>query len=105
MKLEAFIKALLAILLFVCLLDMPYGFYELVRFAAFFGFGVLAYKANKKNNEIEIIIYIGLALLFQPFFKIALGREIWNMVDNIIGMGLIISIFFGQRNIFNKQSN
>jgi hypothetical protein len=40
-----------------------------------------------------MIIYIGLALLFQPFFKIALGRQMWNIIDVVIGIGLIISIF------------
>lgn len=40
-----------------------------------------------------MIIYGGLALLFQPFFKIALGRQMWNIVDVIVGIGLIISIF------------
>jgi hypothetical protein len=34
-----------------------------------------------------------LALLFQPFFKIALGRQIWNIVDVVVGIGLLISIF------------
>jgi len=40
-----------------------------------------------------MIIYGGLALLFQPFIKIALGRQIWNIVDVITAIGLIISIF------------
>ena len=40
-----------------------------------------------------MIIYGGLALLFQPFFKIALGREIWNIVDVIVVIGLLLSIY------------
>jgi hypothetical protein len=39
-----------------------------------------------------LIIYGGLALLFQPFFKTALGRDLWNIVDVFVGIGLIISI-------------
>lgn len=88
------IKIILAILLFLCLLDMPYGFYEFVRFAAFIGFGILAYKANEQDRKTEMIIYGALALLFQPFFKIALGRELWNIVDVIVGLGLLLSIVF-----------
>jgi hypothetical protein len=90
---ETIIKIVLAILLFLCLLDMPYGFYQFVRFVALIGFVILAYKANEENKKSEIIIYGGLALLFQPFFKIALGKEIWNIVDVIVGIGLLISIF------------
>lgn len=90
------IKIVLAILLFLCLLDMPYGFYQFVRFVALIGFGILAYKANEENKNTEILIYGGLALLLQPFFKIALGREIWNIVDVIVGIGLIASLFMNR---------
>ncbi len=93
---KTLIKIALAILLFLCLLDMPYGFYQFVRFVALIGFGILAYKANELNKNTEIIVYGGLALLFQPFFKVALGREIWNIVDVIVGIGLIASLFMNR---------
>jgi hypothetical protein len=97
---ERTIKILLAILFFLCLADMPYGFYQFVRFVGLIGFAILAYQANEQGRQTVMIIYGGLALLFQPFFKIALGREIWNIVDVIVGVGLIVSIF-----IKNKLSN
>jgi len=87
------IKVILAILFFLCLLDMPYGFYELVRFLALVGFVILAYKSNEQEDKTMVIIYIGLAILFQPIFKIALGRMLWNVVDVIVGLGLLISLF------------
>jgi len=87
------IKIILAILFFLCLADMPYGFYQFVRFVGLIGFSILAYQANQPGRQTELIIYGGLALLFQPFFKIALGREIWNIIDVIVGIGLLISIF------------
>lgn len=87
------IKIVLAILFFLCLADMPYGFYQFVRFAGLIGFAILAYQANQQGRQTEMIIYGGLALLFQPFFKIALGRQIWNIVDVVVGIGLLISIY------------
>lgn len=93
------IKLILAILLFLCLVDMPYGYYQLVRFVALVGFGILAFKANEQDKKTEMIIYGGLALLFQPFFKIALGREIWNIVDVIVGIGLIASLIMNRTKI------
>jgi hypothetical protein len=87
------IKIALAVLFFLCLADMPYGFYQFVRFAGLIGFAVLAYQANQQGRQTEMIIYGGLALLFQPFFKIALGRQMWNTVDVVVGIGLLISIF------------
>lgn len=93
MKTENIIKITLAILLIVCLLKMPYGYYQLVRFIAFCGFGFLSYESHKQDKQSAMIIYGILALLFQPFFKVALGRELWNIVDLIVGIGLIISVF------------
>jgi hypothetical protein len=75
------IKILLAVLMFGCLLDMPYGYYEIVRFISMVGFGILAFQSNQDNRMIEMIVYGSLALLFQPFFIIALGRELWNIVE------------------------
>ena len=72
---------------------MPYGFYQFVRFVGLIGFAILAYQANEQGRQTEMIIFGGLALLFQPFFKIALGRQMWNIVDVIVGIGLLISIF------------
>ena len=72
---------------------MPYGYYQSVRFAGLIGFAILAYQAHEQGRQTEMIIYAGLALLFQPFFKVALGREIWNIVDVVVAIGLLISIF------------
>jgi hypothetical protein len=87
------LKIALAVLFFLCLLDMPYGFYQLVRFVALVGFAILAYKANEQGQKTEATIYVCLAILFQPLIKIALGRELWNVVDIIVGIGLILSLF------------
>ena len=75
---------------------MPYGYYQLVRFVAMIGFAYLAYKANKQNNKTEVIVFVVLAVLFQPFVTIALGRTIWNIVDFFIGIGLIGSLFLNK---------
>jgi len=87
------IKISLAVLFLLCLFDMPYGYYQIARFSGLIGFAILANQANQQRRQTEMIIYVGLALLFQPFFKIALGRGIWNVIDLIVGIGLIISIF------------
>ena len=77
------IKIGLAILFLLCLTEMPYGFFQLVRFLALIGFGVLALEANRNGKQEEVIIYVALAILFQPLLKISLGRTLWNVVDFI----------------------
>src|SRR5690606_778693 len=91
------IKLILATLFFLCLLDMPYGYYQLVRFLAFIGFGYLAHQAKQENNNTTVIIYAVLALLFQPFFNIALGRDLWNIVDVVVAIGLLASLFISPK--------
>jgi len=82
---------------------MPYGYYEAVRFIGMLGFALLAYYSNQQNKKAEVIICIALALLFQPFIKIALGRTIWNTTDVIVSIGLIVSIFLMPAN--TRKSN
>ena len=86
------IKVVLAILFFLCIANMPYGCYQFVRFIALIVFIILAYHANEQKKKSETIIYIFLALLFQPFFKVALGRTFWNVLNLLIGIGLLLSV-------------
>ena len=92
------IKIILAVLLLLCLLDMPYGFYQFVRFTAMVGFGYLGYSAKEQNSKNEMFMYFALAILFQPFIKIALGRTIWNILDLIVSIGLLISVIKDSKN-------
>lgn len=86
------LKVVYAILLFLCLAPMPYGYYQLIRFLGMMLFGVLAVINFKEKKSTEAIIYLGLAILFQPLFKIALGRTIWNIVDVTVGVWLLWSV-------------
>ena len=92
------IKVLLSVILLVCLLDMPYGYFQIVRFAALVGFAILAYNANEQGHKREVIVYVFLAILFQPLIKIALGRQLWNIIDFIVGIGLIVAVFIRPSN-------
>lgn len=80
----------LAIALMLCLFPMPYGYYTLVRFASMIIFGCMAYGFYKEKKMPLCIIAGSLALLFQPFVKIVLGRAMWNIVDVIVAIGLVI---------------
>ena len=94
---QLIIKLILSTLFIVCLFHMPYGYYQAVRFIGMLGFALLAYYSYDDNKKVEVIIYIVLALLFQPFLKVALGRTIWNVVDVIVSAGLIVSVFLNSK--------
>lgn len=91
-----YIIPILTALLFLCLADMPYGYYQLVRFVAMVVFGWMAIEYASKEQRGMAYTFGALALLFQPFFKIALGRGLWNVVDVIVGIGLLV-LWFRER--------
>ena len=80
----------LAAILLLCLAPMPYGYYMLVRCLSMIGFGMIAYKYFHEKKIKLAWTFVALALLFQPFAKIALGRLIWNIVDVVVAVGLVI---------------
>lgn len=84
------IRILLAIIFILCLFNFPYGFYQLVRFIGTIGFGVIAYQAYCENKS-AYLFWGASALLINPFIKIPLGREIWNILDVIWAIALIVS--------------
>ena len=88
----------LAAFLLLCLAPMPYGFYQLVRFVAMVLFAVFAYIYWGKDSKPLAVTFSALALLFQPFQKIALGRAMWNIVDVLVALGLILLFFYERRN-------
>jgi predicted membrane-bound mannosyltransferase len=73
-------------------------YYQLVRFVALMAFLWLGYQAKLKSDQNLMFLYFGLAILFQPIIKISLGRTIWNVVDVIVGLELLASIFIGRKN-------
>jgi len=102
---ENLIKAALAILFLLCLLQLPYGYYRLVKFGAVVGFAILGYYEYERKNMPMVIGYIGLAILFQPLAEFPLGRQIWNIVDVMVAASLVISIFVRKPGPVAKKEN
>lgn len=44
-----------------------------------------------------------LALLFQPIYKIALGRIVWNIVDVVVAVFFIVLFFMEMRQMKKRQ--
>ena len=84
----------LAAVLLLCLFSMPYGYFQLVRFISTLAFGVMAFRYYQERKVWLAYTCGTLALLFQPFYKIALGRTVWNIVDVIVAIGLIVLFIY-----------
>ena len=79
-----------AIILLLCLIPFPYGVYTLVRFIMMILGGFLAYHYYSNDKKVLAIVFGSIAFLFQPFFKLALGRELWMIVDVVVAILLIV---------------
>ena len=89
---NSLIRLLIIALCLLCLADMPYGFFQFVRFVVAGGFMFLAFDSSKSENKNQVIAYIALAVLFQPLLKISLGRTLWTIVDVGVAIWLIITL-------------
>lgn len=63
------------------LLDMPYGYYQLLRVLVFCATAYLAFESHKRGDVAWAWALGATAIVYNPFFKLALGREIWTMVN------------------------
>lgn len=94
---EKLIKIVLAILLLLCLLPMPYGYYQIFRYIAVVGFAILAYYEYERKNIPLVIAFVALALLFQPLAKVPLGRQVWIIIDVVVAVGLVVTVLVQKR--------
>lgn len=92
---------ILAGMLLLCLTPMTYGYYQFVRFVSMVAFAVMAYQYYVKKQMEWAFAFGALALLFQPFVKIALGRTMWNIVDVVVAIMLIVFWYKEKGNITN----
>ncbi len=88
-------KLALALLLLVCAFPwtFPYDVYILVRFVAMVVFAVMAYQYYVNRNDMLMVVFGALALLFQPLLKISLERGAWSCIDVAVA-GLIFYLLW-----------
>lgn len=89
------LKIVLALLLFSCLFWLPYWYYIGARFLAMAAFLFLAYESHKNEDNNDRWIYFFMAVLFQPFIKLNFGASahyIWNFIDALVGLALLINV-------------
>lgn len=97
------LKIVLAALLLLCLAHMPYGYYQLVRWTALVCFVSLGYDYYQKKNVPLAFVFFGLAVLFQPVAKIALGRTLWNIIDIVVVIFLVVLTFIDKPKLHKED--
>ncbi len=75
----------------------PYGYYTLLRIVVC---GVAVYATYVGYNvglRIFLVSWIFIALLFNPIIPIYLTKEIWVLIDIIVAIIFLVSIFILRR--------
>jgi len=100
-KKKNIVAVVASLFLFAALIDgWPYGFFTILRFVVFTATAYIAWMAYGQRKEKWVWIFGFLAVLFNPFIIIHLNREIWSVIDLIVGIFMIISVF-----IFKLKNN
>ena len=90
-------RLVIAVLLLVCLLPLPYGLYILIDLFAAIGFVMLAIEYHRSQRPLGIVTVVFLALVFQPLLRLPLTYEVWLALDVIVSAGLILDYFVTKR--------
>ncbi len=90
---KSYVKISLIILFALCLIEMPYWYYQLVRIFGTIGLVYLAYSEHLNNRKFFAITFFTLAILFNPIFNIYFGRTEWLIIDVFTIIVIIFNYF------------
>lgn len=80
--------------LFIALFDLPYWYYQILRWVVFLYFICLVINVkSKEENSIAKIVGGIVVLLYNPIFPFRLEKEIWVFL-NIITIGILPFVYF-----------
>jgi len=102
------IYSILAVVLFIAVLPMPYGYYTFIRIAVFALTAWLSYKhwgTLHHMNNIWFWIFGAIAILFNPFVKVQLEREIWMLLDATFGILFTVLAVLEYKNRKNSKNS
>lgn len=92
------VKLILTGTLILCFLSMPSVFYRFSGYVLFVGFGWLAYDAFHRRDQMDVKIFVLLAILYNPFFTPPFPHFVWLILNILVIIGMILNILFAEDN-------
>ena len=80
------------LMLFGAIAEWPYGYYTLLRWITCIASILVAFQAFEKNIDWAKVVFIVIAILFNPLAPIYLSRSIWVPLDIITAVLFIFAI-------------
>lgn len=103
MKLTNVVPALIvAVMLLIAVADLPYGYYQLLRWTTCGVSIFIAFQAYKMRKAWVTWLFGLIALLFNPIIPIHLTKEIWRPIDLAIAAIFGLSILFLSTRVKNN---
>ena len=85
------LNKIVAVLLLIALLPLPYFYYQLLRIVVTVVAPIYAYKFYEDNQMPKVIIFGIIAIIWNPIFPIYMDKSVWMILD-IVGATVF---FFG----------
>lgn len=90
-RLIAIINYIAMGILFIALLRMPYGYYMFLKIFIFLACIANAYVYNNVKNLLNLIVFIILAIIYNPIIPIHLDRSLWVIINILTIIPFILS--------------
>ena len=91
---------LVALLLFIAILDLPYGYYKILRvIVSLAALVMLAYEYKSRNFVFFIYLFL-ILIFFNPLIPIYLDKSSWQVLDPLAGLYFLIRAFAYNPEIF-----
>lgn len=82
---------LCAALLFIAILNLPIGYYTLLRIIISIGALLVILAVYKDQNKMWVIVFAGIGILFNPLIPVYFhDKDIWVPIDIAAGIVFII---------------
>lgn len=112
-KIIRYVYGFIFITIVIGLGDMPYAYYQFLRWAVSVSLLFLIFNAHKQSDELTktekkdgviATCFFGIiVILFNPIFPIHLNLVIWKIIDVVVLLGLFV-ILYREKEIKEKES-
>jgi len=98
------IRYIVAGLLVLGMLDVPYGYYIFLRIAVTLFAGLLLYELHMNGRLNTMYLFVGDGILFNPIIPVYLSKEIWFVIDPLTASLIMLSPIIAKDKITPRSS-
>jgi len=80
-------------MLFLAIPKLPYGYYTLLRWVVTISALLSVWVAYNSEDTFWVFLMGGIAILFNPIIPVYLTKDIWVIIDVIVAILFLVSIF------------